>query len=54
MGLLINGVWQNQWYDTEKTGGKFEREASNFINVLQQMVLVVLKRNLIVIICIFL
>ncbi|MCO6048780.1 glutathione S-transferase family protein [Mesorhizobium sp. RP14(2022)] len=26
MGLLIDGQWQDQWYDTKSTGGKFERQ----------------------------
>jgi putative glutathione S-transferase len=26
MGLLVNGEWQDKWYDTEKSGGAFERE----------------------------
>lgn len=30
MGLLIDGKWKDQWYDTESTGGRFEREASRF------------------------
>ncbi|HET9679750.1 MAG TPA: glutathione S-transferase family protein [Gammaproteobacteria bacterium] len=30
MGRLVNGEWTTQWYDTEKTGGKFVREDSNF------------------------
>ncbi|MDC0663044.1 glutathione S-transferase family protein [Marinobacter sp. SS21] len=30
MGLLVDGKWQDRWYDTGKTGGKFEREASRF------------------------
>jgi len=30
MGLLVEGVWQDQWYDTKSTGGKFERKASQF------------------------
>ena len=30
MGLLIKGKWHDQWYDTEKTGGKFIRKASQF------------------------
>jgi putative glutathione S-transferase len=30
MGLLVDGVWQDQWYDTESTGGKFVRKASQF------------------------
>lgn len=32
MGLLVEGVWQDTWYDTAKTGGRFEREASRFRN----------------------
>ncbi len=32
MGLLINGKWRDQWYDTESTGGRFEREESKFRN----------------------
>ena len=30
MGLLVDGKWHDQWYDTDKTGGKFEREAARF------------------------
>ena len=30
MGLLVDGVWKDEWYDTEKSGGKFERSASQF------------------------
>ncbi len=32
MGLLIDGVWHDQWYDTAKTDGRFERQASRFRN----------------------
>jgi putative glutathione S-transferase len=32
MGLLVDGKWQDQWYDTKKTGGKFEREKARFRN----------------------
>jgi putative glutathione S-transferase len=32
MGLLINGQWHDQWYDTKSTGGKFERSTSQFRN----------------------
>ena len=32
MGLLIDGHWHDQWYDTEKTGGRFERSKSQFRN----------------------
>jgi len=30
MGLLIDGVWHDKWYDTDKTGGRFKREDSAF------------------------
>lgn len=32
MGLLVDGVWQDRWYDTARTGGRFERQASRFRN----------------------
>jgi glutathionyl-hydroquinone reductase len=32
MGLLIDGVWHDKWYDTDKTGGRFERQDSAFRN----------------------
>lgn len=32
MGLLIDGEWHDKWYDTESTGGKFEREKTKFRN----------------------
>ena len=32
MGLLVAGKWQNEWYDTESTGGRFERKAPSFRN----------------------
>ena len=32
MGLLINGVWRDQWYDTATTGGKFVRQDAAFRN----------------------
>ena len=32
MGLLVNGQWQNAWYPTEKTGGRFVRQESSFRN----------------------
>ena len=32
MGLLVDGKWQDKWYDTKKSGGKFERQASKFRN----------------------
>ena len=32
MGLLIEGKWHTDWYDTKSTGGKFQRTASGFRN----------------------
>ena len=32
MGLLVKGVWHDQWYETEKNQGKFEREAAQLRN----------------------
>jgi len=32
MGLLVDGVWQDVWYDTKSTGGKFVRSAAQFRN----------------------
>ena len=32
MGLLIEGKWLDQWYDTKSTGGKFERSIAQFRN----------------------
>ena len=32
MGLLVDGQWQDQWYDTSKTGGAFQRSESRFRN----------------------
>lgn len=32
MGLLIDGVWHDQWYDTRNTGGRFQRSVSGFRN----------------------
>ncbi|MGN6585356.1 MAG: glutathione S-transferase family protein, partial [Rhizobiaceae bacterium] len=25
MGLLVDGVWKDQWYDTKSSGGRFQR-----------------------------
>jgi putative glutathione S-transferase len=30
MGLLIDGVWKTDWYDTEATGGAFVRDTARF------------------------
>jgi putative glutathione S-transferase len=32
MGLLVDGVWQDKWYDTAGNGGHFRREESLFRN----------------------
>ncbi|WP_420328360.1 glutathione S-transferase family protein [Mameliella sp.] len=32
MGLLIDGIWHDSWYDTKKSGGKFLREDAQFRN----------------------
>ena len=30
MGMLVDGVWQDIWYDTKSTGGRFKRQESIF------------------------
>jgi len=30
MGMLIDGVWHDRWYDTDATGGRFVRADSRF------------------------
>ncbi|MDO9414834.1 glutathione S-transferase family protein [Pararhizobium sp.] len=32
MGMLVDGVWHDVWYDTKATKGRFERKASAFRN----------------------
>jgi putative glutathione S-transferase len=32
MGQLVNGKWQDTWYDTDSTGGKFVRSTAKFRN----------------------
>lgn len=32
MGLLVNGFWQDSWYDTKSHGGKFVRSETKFRN----------------------
>ncbi|SHL62383.1 putative glutathione S-transferase [Roseovarius marisflavi] len=32
MGQLVHGVWKDEWYDTESTGGKFVRSTAAFRN----------------------
>ena len=30
MGLLVEGEWKDQWYDTKSTGGRFVRKSAQF------------------------
>jgi len=32
MGLLVNGQWHTDWYETKSSGGRFERKAPSFRN----------------------
>ncbi len=32
MGLMVDGQWHDQWYDTKTTGGRFQRSAAQFRN----------------------
>ncbi|TGN51031.1 glutathione S-transferase family protein [Paracoccus liaowanqingii] len=32
MGQLVEGVWKDEWYDTDSTGGEFKRDTSKFRN----------------------
>ena len=32
MGLLVDGVWEDKWYDTASHGGRFLRKATQFRN----------------------
>lgn len=32
MGVLVDGKWHDQWYDTDKSGGRFERTEAQFRN----------------------
>ena len=32
MGLLVDGVWLDKWYDTKATGGAFKRQDAKFRN----------------------
>ena len=32
MGLLVDGTWQDQWYDTKSSGGRFVRKDASFRN----------------------
>lgn len=30
MGMLVDGKWQDVWYDTDKSEGRFQRERARF------------------------
>ena len=32
MGLLVDGIWKDQWHDTDATGGRFVRPTTRFRN----------------------
>lgn len=32
MGLLVDGTWQDKWYDTKESGGAFKRQEAQFRN----------------------
>ncbi|WP_448211315.1 glutathione S-transferase family protein [Colwellia sp. MEBiC06753] len=34
MGLIVEGKWHDKWYDTEKSKGEFQRQASRFRNTI--------------------
>lgn len=36
MGLIINGKWADQWYDTKSSDGKFVRQESRFRNQISE------------------
>lgn len=36
MGLLVDGIWRDQWYDTKSSGGRFVRSRSQFRNWITQ------------------
>jgi putative glutathione S-transferase len=60
MGQLVDGVWQDTWYDTKSTGGRFKRSVSAFRNWLTadarraQAAKAASRRKKTVIICTFL
>lgn len=36
MGLLIEGQWHDQWYDTKSQGGRFKRQESEFRHTISE------------------
>ena len=33
MGLIVDGQWVDEWYDNEKSGGRFERQDLSLIHI---------------------
>ncbi len=33
MGMLVEGTWTDQWYDTKSTGGRFVRQDATFRDI---------------------
>lgn len=36
MGMLVEGQWQDKWYDTKSSGGKFVRQSSQFTDTISE------------------
>lgn len=36
MGRLVEGIWHDEWYDTDSTGGEFVREDAGFRSTIEQ------------------
>ena len=36
MGLLVDGIWHDRWYDTKPSKGRFVRKASQLRNWITQ------------------
>ena len=34
MGLIVDGKWVDQWYDTKNSDGKFVRQNSAYRNII--------------------
>ena len=32
MGQLVDGIWRDEWYDTESSGGRFQRSVTAYRN----------------------
>ena len=57
MGLLVDGKWQDKWYDTKSTGGRFKRSEANSVTgslqtaVLAPVVTAAFRQRVAAIIC---